>query len=200
MVSVGAIKNKACVCAHPRARTRLNCGLQRMILCVPEKDTELKVKPGYTEMDRNDFGSLMEEVKLKKQIRNSSELAVLCGKCLECKLSDAKSMAFRCVKEAQQWENNIMITLTYDDEHVPRSKGVDPKTGEIYESLTLPDHEEEIGKFMKRLRKRWETEFDSMAVESMDRMMNTLTVMEMLEKELNVHTITLSCLIVNLTI
>lgn len=77
-----------------------------------------------------------------------------CGKCLECKLSDAKSMAFRCVKEAQQWENNIMITLTYDDENVPRSKGVDPKTGEIYDSLTLPDHEEEIGKFMKRLRKK----------------------------------------------
>ena len=76
-----------------------------------------------------------------------------CGNCMECRLNKSKEWAFRCVKEAMEHDNNIMITLTYDDDHLPRSRGIDPKTGEIYESSTLvkKDHQD----FMKRLRKKF---------------------------------------------
>jgi len=75
-----------------------------------------------------------------------------CGLCIECRMQSAKEWAFRCVKEAKKYEDNIMLTLTYDDEHLPRSQGIDPKTGEVYESSTLvkKDHQD----FMKRLRKK----------------------------------------------
>lgn len=80
---------------------------------------------------------------------------IRCGDCLQCRLENAKEKAARCIKEAKYWEHNTMITLTFDDEHVPRSTGIDPDTGEVYESLTLGDHEEYIGKFMKRLRRKF---------------------------------------------
>lgn len=77
---------------------------------------------------------------------------VQCGHCIECKLSTAKEKAFRGIKEAKYHEHNIMITFTYDDEHLPRTTGIDPKTGEIIQSSTLvPEH---YVKFFKRLRKK----------------------------------------------
>ena len=78
---------------------------------------------------------------------------IQCGSCLECRLSKAKEWAFRCVKEAKYHENNIMITLTYNDEHLPKSKGIDAKTGEVYESSTLNHRDVQL--FMKRLRKKF---------------------------------------------
>jgi len=40
--------------------------------------------------------------------------------------------------EASQWENNVFVTLTYDDEHLPEDQGLDVS---------------EFQRFMKRLRK-----------------------------------------------
>lgn len=79
-----------------------------------------------------------------------------CGNCLECRLSKAKEWALRCVKEAKKYEDNVMLTLTYDDEHVPKCTGTNPKTGEIFENTTLnkKDHQD----FMKRLRKHFKNE------------------------------------------
>ena len=52
--------------------------------------------------------------------------------------------------EAKYHENNIMITLTYDDEHVPHGKGID-ENGEVFDSLTL--NHKDVQLFNKRLRK-----------------------------------------------
>lgn len=41
-----------------------------------------------------------------------------CGKCLECRLEYARQWAVRCVHESLLHENNIFLTLTYDDEHI----------------------------------------------------------------------------------
>lgn len=75
-----------------------------------------------------------------------------CGQCLECRLKSAKEWAIRGTKEAKYHENNIMITLTYNDEHLPKSQGVDSKTGEIIETSTLNHRDVQL--FMKRLRKK----------------------------------------------
>lgn len=77
-----------------------------------------------------------------------------CGQCIECRNQYAKQWAFRAIKEADKYEHNTMVTLTYDDEHVPKGHAIDPKTGEISESLTLS--KEDHQKFMKRLRKAYE--------------------------------------------
>lgn len=74
-----------------------------------------------------------------------------CGKCIACRLNYAKDWATRCVLEAKKYEHNEMLTLTYDDEHLPKNKGVDFKTGEILDVVTLC--KEDVQKFLKRLRK-----------------------------------------------
>lgn len=60
-----------------------------------------------------------------------------CNKCLECRLEYGRSVAVRCVHEAQIFgENNSFITLTYSDEHLKSPR------------LHYPDFQ----KFMKDLR------------------------------------------------
>lgn len=41
-----------------------------------------------------------------------------CGKCLSCRLEHARGWAIRAIHEAQLYEKNSFITLTYDDDHV----------------------------------------------------------------------------------
>lgn len=41
-----------------------------------------------------------------------------CGKCISCRLENARQTAVRCVHEAQMHENNIFLTLTYNDTHL----------------------------------------------------------------------------------
>lgn len=57
------------------------------------------------------------------------------------------------MKEAQEHENNIMITLTYNDENVPKNHIIEPQTGEYKETLTLDKRDVQL--FMKRLRKKF---------------------------------------------
>lgn len=59
-----------------------------------------------------------------------------CRKCLPCRLNQAREKAIRCYHESQMHENNIFLTLTYDEQHLKS-----PKLN--YEDFQL---------FMKRLR------------------------------------------------
>lgn len=65
---------------------------------------------------------------------------VPCGQCVGCRLERSRQWAIRCVHEASLYDDNIFITLTYNDEHLPSN-----------ESLVKSDFQ----KFMKRLRKRY---------------------------------------------
>lgn len=42
-----------------------------------------------------------------------------CGQCIGCRLERSRQWAMRCVHEASLHEDNIFITLTYDNEHLP---------------------------------------------------------------------------------
>lgn len=46
-------------------------------------------------------------------------VSIPCGKCEDCLKAKARGWAFRILKEAEQFENNYFITLTYDDAHLP---------------------------------------------------------------------------------
>jgi len=64
-----------------------------------------------------------------------------CGMCWQCRLEFARQWAMRCTHEAQLHEENCFITLTYNQEHLPKDKSV---------------HKRALQLFFKRLRKHLE--------------------------------------------
>jgi len=70
---------------------------------------------------------------------SSSYIQLPCGKCDDCRLEYSRQWAMRCMHEAQMYENNCFITLTFNDDFVDsRNPSLDKKM---------------FVNFMKRLRK-----------------------------------------------
>lgn len=64
---------------------------------------------------------------------------VPCGKCIGCKKRKSNDWAIRCMHEADIHAKNCVVTLTYDDKHLPLDRSV--KKGEV-------------SYFLKQLRKK----------------------------------------------
>ena len=69
---------------------------------------------------------------------NATKLTISCKQCTGCRQEQARQWAMRNIHEASLWLNNIFITLTYDNEHIPE-----------HNTLVKKDFQD----FMKRLRK-----------------------------------------------
>lgn len=54
----------------------------------------------------------------RKSSKQFAPIQLPCGKCLDCRLENARQTAIRCVHEASMYENNSFITLTYSDENL----------------------------------------------------------------------------------
>lgn len=67
-------------------------------------------------------------------------LSLPCGRCVGCRLERSRQWAVRCLHEAKCHRENCFITLTYDDDHIPRDMSLDYSV---------------FQRFMKRLRKRF---------------------------------------------
>ncbi len=67
-------------------------------------------------------------------------VTVPCGQCIGCRLEKSRQWAMRCVHEASLYDDNCFITLTYDDEGLPKHGSLDKGA---------------FPRFMKRLRKRY---------------------------------------------
>lgn len=67
-----------------------------------------------------------------------ANIKVSCNQCKGCRKEYARQWAMRILHEQSLWANNIFITLTYDDKHLPENK-----------TLVKKDFQD----FMKRLRK-----------------------------------------------
>lgn len=94
---------------------------------------------GYRSITVNPTGK--RSIVFKKDQGYSDQIVnVPCGRCIGCKLERSRQWAIRCVHEARQYENNCFITLTYNDENIPKNG-----------SLILKDFQD----FMKRLRKKF---------------------------------------------
>lgn len=82
-----------------------------------------------------------------------------CGQCIGCRLDYSRTWADRCMLEAQQYEHNAFLTLTYDPEHLPPLKEcVNVETGEIFmwPSLVTDD----LKRFMDALRDYYEYHYN----------------------------------------
>lgn len=66
-------------------------------------------------------------------------MEVNCGQCIGCRLAYAQGWAIRCIHEAEEYDANSFVTLTYDPKNLP-----------MHGSL-VPDH---FTNFMKKLRKK----------------------------------------------
>lgn len=83
---------------------------------------------------------------------------VPCGKCIGCRLENSRQWANRCMLEAKLYKDNYMLTLTYDDEHLPITSTQDCIDGTVKVNSTVEPKETEL--FMHRLRKHWERHYD----------------------------------------
>lgn len=75
-----------------------------------------------------------------------------CGQCLACRLNKARMWAVRCMLEADGADpaSLAFVTLTYDDDHLPRYPFVHPGSGELLSETTLVP--EDLTLFLKRFR------------------------------------------------
>lgn len=67
-------------------------------------------------------------------------LKLPCGQCVGCRLEKSRQWAVRCMHEAKQHEHNCFLTLTYNNENLPKDMSLQPQ---------------HMTKFWKRLRKKY---------------------------------------------
>ena len=92
---------------------------------------------GYRAKDPNPNGKRNIVFNPKEAI-DDGEIKLPCGQCIGCILERSRQWAVRCVHEASLYEDNSFITLTFDNENLPKSGSIDPRDFQL---------------FMKRLRK-----------------------------------------------
>lgn len=77
-----------------------------------------------------------------------------CGQCIGCRLDYSRKWADRMVMESSFHENSWFLTLTYDQDHLPRSNLIlDEQTGEVVDSPFHTLVKKDMQDFIKRLRK-----------------------------------------------
>jgi len=90
-----------------------------------------------------------------KDIPKGYQMAVPCGKCIGCRLERSRQWALRCVHEAQLYDDNCFITLTFNDEYLfkwsSRGLKLEDRPAVISGSLVKRDFQN----FMKRLRREY---------------------------------------------
>lgn len=94
---------------------------------------------GYRSRERNPATGKRNTVYSMRKGLHDLAVTVPCGQCIACRLEKSRKWAIRSVKEASLYENNCVVTLTYDDENLPPSGSIVPEDAVL---------------FMKRLRSR----------------------------------------------
>jgi len=61
-----------------------------------------------------------------------SNLLLPCGSCLGCRLEKSRQWGTRILHEASLHDNNMFITLTYDDEHLPIDESINVKHFQLF--------------------------------------------------------------------
>ena len=80
-----------------------------------------------------------------------------CGKCMICKANQARKKAERAMAEANTWEHNEVINLTYNNENLPYNTKPD---GTKVPTLRYKD----IQDFKKRLLKQWKKKYNATGI------------------------------------
>lgn len=74
---------------------------------------------------------------------NSVRITVPCGSCFACMTNRRQDWTIRILEEWKQYTNALFVTLTYNDDNVPKRNGI------------LSVSKEDLQNFLKRLRKEY---------------------------------------------
>jgi len=74
-------------------------------------------KPAWRSTYPNDKGN--HELRFGFRTDREPDYFIDCGKCEGCRARQKRDWAIRIAHEAQLWERNCFVTLTYDDDHLP---------------------------------------------------------------------------------
>lgn len=96
--------------------------------------------PGWFARRKNASGKRSVVFNLQDGYRDM-QVVVPCGRCIGCRLEKSRQWATRCLHESKLWDKNCFVTLTYDNEHVPKNGSLRPRDFVL---------------FMKRLRKSFD--------------------------------------------
>lgn len=117
--------------------------------------TEYKItsySADHVEVCANGISVAYDEIRSPYALRVISDYILIpCGQCIDCRLQYSRDWANRCMLELEYHDAAWFITLTYDDDNVPRHDYADPETGELFQSLSLEKRDLQL--FFKRLRK-----------------------------------------------
>ena len=87
-------------------------------------------------------------------------IEVPCGKCEECKATQARQKAVKAMAEANTWEHNEVINLTYNNEHLPMNTLAN---GKKVATLRYSD----VQKFKKSLLKYYKEHYNQTGLKFM---------------------------------
>lgn len=81
----------------------------------------LKSNKAYRLASKESRSYLLESIPRSEAEGATYELVeVPCGNCISCRLDYSREWASRCTLEASQYSHNYFITLTYDEDHMPK--------------------------------------------------------------------------------
>lgn len=65
--------------------------------------------------------------------RTAIPMKVPCGKCTACRIAHSSEWAVRIIHELDSWKGDgLFVTLTYDEDHLPSDKQLNPKHLELF--------------------------------------------------------------------
>lgn len=76
------------------------------------------------------------------------KIAIPCGRCIGCRLKYSRVWADRCMAEASYYKDNVFLTLTYNNENLPKPNLLEDGTPSQFNPLVKRD----LQLFIKRLR------------------------------------------------
>lgn len=109
-----------------------------------------KTKRGY-KFDGQKTGI---EWEWERKTYKGDMLKVPCGKCIGCRLDYSRDWANRCYLESLSSKNNYFMTLTYNNENIPKTTDINQ-----VERPTL--NKQDLVKFLKRLRITWQRKYNN---------------------------------------
>lgn len=75
-----------------------------------------------------------EEYSFLKNVFPDAQ-SIPCGKCLECCQQYSNEWSFRIMDEAEKYQNNFCVTLTYNDENLPEDLNVNKRDYQLFLKL-----------------------------------------------------------------
>lgn len=106
----------------------------------------------------SDYQYLVNVLKFSK----SQVQTIPCGQCIDCRLEYSRQWAVRCMHEAEYYQHNYFLTITYSDDNLPREKFLELYNGTIFEQASL--RKSDIQKFMKDVRSYYDYHYGHQGV------------------------------------